>query len=101
MFMSRGHPLKNMIHDGILRLMEAGMITQWMKKIAAENQEVQNGDALSDGDDGPNPLSFEHLKGAFYMITVMLSISGMVFSGEIVYYWWIVKKICVRKINVK
>ena len=91
MFTSKGHPLRDVIRDNILRLTEAGILDLWMEQILDGVTEVGGGDGFS-GDDGPKALTVEHLRGAFYIVPLMLSVAGVVFICEIVYYWWTTRK---------
>ena len=88
----KGSPYLKRFDRYFQQLTEAGFIAKWTNEILKGAKkyprvtEVNLEKSRDEGTSGPIPLSFQHLKAAFYLCAIMLAASLVAFITEILFY---------------
>ena len=81
-------PLVENVGHVILRVVEAGLTQKWKDEVITEfrSRSRKQGKLKAEPDIRIQPLSTEHLLGAFALFIISVSVSFIIFIGEFVYH---------------
>ncbi|KAJ4445061.1 hypothetical protein ANN_06860 [Periplaneta americana] len=99
MFMAKGSPLLIRVDKIILRLIEAGLLHQWLKehKEQLERDGRHKGSAYDEDDDGYFVFAVQHLSIVFGCLITGHILSFVAFMGEIIHHKMMTFCPCHRK----
>lgn len=92
MFVSPGHPLKNVLNRKIKQLMEGGFTQLWLHETAVPNAALFEATV-----DDTKPLTMHHLQMVFVILTVSLLLGTFVLLCELFQFFWGVKVIRILR----
>ncbi|XP_045127718.1 uncharacterized protein LOC123514136 [Portunus trituberculatus] len=83
--MTPGCPFRNKFNQQIRRLLEAGLLTRWLNQLIHDpgRRETQESDEPQQAKMSQQPLTLDHVQGAYYVLFIGYAVSGPLFLLEL------------------
>lgn len=93
MIMVKGYPLQGRINQIIHRIVEAGLLSKWAEDLLSKNTKISSKHPKTiEGSKNDVILTLNHLEGAFILLLIGLSVAGIIFICELMYFKYLNSK---------
>ncbi|KAK8374767.1 hypothetical protein O3P69_012536 [Scylla paramamosain] len=84
--MTPGCPFRDKFNHQIRRLLEAGLLTRWLNQLIHDpgRREAQESEEPQQAERSQQPLTLDHVQGAYYVLFIGYALSGPLFLLELV-----------------
>ena len=83
--MTPGCPFRDKFNQQIRRLLEAGLLTRWLNQLIHDpgRREAQESEEPQQTEGSQQPLTLDHVQGAYYVLFIGYAVSGPLFLLEL------------------